>query len=117
MVHGFRVLVKGQNIYISLVQFSRSVVSDSLQPNGLQHARPPCPSPTPGVHSNSRPYVSVKSEVDKKGIHRKLVSPLLPFKKAALNALFCAFLLMNGVSIISSSSQLVSVEIGCYLEL
>ena len=58
-----------------------------------------------------------ESEVDKKGIHRKLVSPLLPFKKAALNALFCAFLLMNGVSIISSSSQLVSVEIGCYLEL
>ena len=37
------------------VQFSRSVVSDSLQPHELQHARPPCPSPTPGVHSNSRP--------------------------------------------------------------
>ena len=34
-------------------QFSRSVVSDSLQPHELQHARPPCPSPTPGVHSNS----------------------------------------------------------------
>ena len=31
------------------VQFSRSVVSDSLRPHGLQHARPPCPSPTPGV--------------------------------------------------------------------
>ena len=37
------------------VQFSRSVVSDSLQPYEPQHARPPCPSPTPGVHSNSRP--------------------------------------------------------------
>ena len=37
------------------VQFSRSVVSDSLQPRELQHARPPCPSPTPGVHSNSSP--------------------------------------------------------------
>ena len=36
-------------------QFSRSVVSDSLQPHELQHARPPCPSPTPRVHSNSRP--------------------------------------------------------------
>ena len=35
------------------VQFSHSVVSDSLQPHGLQHARPPCPSPTPGVYSNS----------------------------------------------------------------
>ena len=40
---------------ISSVQFSCSVVSDSLQPHGLQHARPPCPSPTPGVYSNSRP--------------------------------------------------------------
>ena len=37
------------------VQFSRSVVSDSLQPHGLQQARPPCPSPTPGVYSNSCP--------------------------------------------------------------
>ena len=35
------------------VQFSHSVVSDSLQPHGMQHARPPCPSPTPGVYSNS----------------------------------------------------------------
>ena len=37
------------------VQFSRSVVSDSLQPHGLQHSRPPCPSPTPRVYSNSCP--------------------------------------------------------------
>ena len=37
------------------VQFSRSVVSDSLRPHELQHARPPCPSPTPRVHSESRP--------------------------------------------------------------
>ena len=35
------------------VQFSRSVVSDSLRPHGLQHARPPCPSPTPRVYPNS----------------------------------------------------------------
>ena len=34
------------------VQFSRSVVSDSLRPHELQCARPPCPSPTPGVHPN-----------------------------------------------------------------
>ena len=39
----------------SSVQFSRSVVSDSLRPHELQHARPPCPSPTPGVHLN--PYL------------------------------------------------------------
>ena len=37
------------------VQFSCSFMSDSLQPHGLQHARPPCPSPTPGVSSNSCP--------------------------------------------------------------
>ena len=43
-VHGF-----------SSIQFSCSVVSDSLWPNELQHARPPCPSQTPGVHSDSCP--------------------------------------------------------------
>ena len=36
-------------------QFSRSVMSDALPPHGLQHARLPCPSPTPGVYSNSCP--------------------------------------------------------------
>ena len=40
---------------VQLVQCSRSVVSDSLRPHGLQHAGPPCLSPTPGVHSNSCP--------------------------------------------------------------
>ena len=38
---------------ISSVQFNRSVMSNSLRPHEIQHARPPCPSPTPGVHSNS----------------------------------------------------------------
>ena len=50
------------------VQFSRSVVSDSLRPHELQHARPPCPSPTPGVHSDSHPlsrwcYPAISSSV------------------------------------------------------
>ena len=40
-------------IQFSSVQFSCSVMSDSLQPHESQHARPPCPSPTPGGHSNS----------------------------------------------------------------
>ena len=40
---------------LSSVQFSRSVVSDSLRPHESQHAKPPCPSPTPRVHSNSYP--------------------------------------------------------------
>ena len=39
----------------SSVQFSRSVVSDSSQPHESQHAWPPCPSLTPGVHPDSRP--------------------------------------------------------------
>ena len=37
------------------VQFSHSIMSDSLQSHALQHARPPCPSPAPGVYSNSCP--------------------------------------------------------------
>ena len=44
-----------QSKYGSSVQFSRLVVSDSLRPHESQHARPPCPSPAPGVHSDSCP--------------------------------------------------------------
>ena len=40
-------------VYVSSVQFSHSVVSDSLRPHESQHGRPPCPSPSPRVHSNS----------------------------------------------------------------
>ena len=40
---------------LSSVHFSRSVMSNSLRPHEPQHARPPCPSPTPGVHLNSYP--------------------------------------------------------------
>ena len=43
------------NFSQSVSQFSRSVVSDSLQPHESQHARPSCPSPTPRIHSNSCP--------------------------------------------------------------
>ena len=50
-------------VRISSAQFSHSVVSDSLWPHELQHARPPCPSPTPGVHSDSRPSVMPSSHL------------------------------------------------------
>ena len=40
-------------LFVGSVHFSHSVVSDSLWPHGLQHTRPPCPSPTPGIWSNS----------------------------------------------------------------
>ena len=55
----------------SSVQFSRSVVSDSLRPHESQHARPPCPSPTPGVHSNSRP--------SSRWCHPAISSSVIPF--------------------------------------
>ena len=48
-------LVEMQKVQLRSDQISRSVVSDSLWPHESQHARPPCPSPTPGVHSDSRP--------------------------------------------------------------
>ena len=48
----FSFITKVERIRCFKTQFS-SVMSDSLQPHGLQHTRPPCPSPTPEVHSNS----------------------------------------------------------------
>ena len=53
------------------VQFSRSVISDSLQPHGLQHARPPYPSLTPGVYSNSCPL--------SRWCHPTISSSVVPF--------------------------------------
>ena len=47
--------LKRKNSKFNSVQFSCSVMSDSLRPHELQHTRPPCPSPTPGVLSNSCP--------------------------------------------------------------
>ena len=48
-----------QTFQFSSVQFSHSVLSDSLRPHESQHARPPCPSPTPGVYSNSCPLSNI----------------------------------------------------------
>ena len=53
------------------VQFSRSVVSYSLWPHGLQHTRPPCPSPTPAVYSNSCPL--------SRWCHPAISSSIIPF--------------------------------------
>ena len=55
----------------SSVQFSRSVVSDSLRSHESQHARPPCPSPTPGVYSNSCPL--------SRWCHPTISSSVVPF--------------------------------------
>ena len=53
------------------VQFSRSVVTSSLRPHELQYARPPCPSPTPGVHSNPCPL--------SQWCHPTISSSVIPF--------------------------------------
>ena len=58
-------------IQFSSVQFSRSVVSDSLRLHGLQHARPPCPSPTPRVYPNSCPLSQWR--------HPTITSSVIPF--------------------------------------
>ena len=61
----------GIDMYISSVQFSRSVMSNSLQPHRLQHTRPPCPSPTPGVYLNSCPL--------SQWCHPTITSSIVPF--------------------------------------
>ena len=68
-------LVLGKQIsyllLFSSVQFSRSVVSNSLRPHELQHSRPPCPSPTPGVHPNPCP--------SSRRCHPTISSSVVPF--------------------------------------
>ena len=59
------------NVYWNSVRFSHSVVSDSLQCHGLQHARLPCPWPTPGVYSNSCPLSQWR--------HPTISSSVIPF--------------------------------------
>ena len=52
---GHHIMIKGSIQEEDSVQFSRSIVSDSLRPHKSQGARPPCRSPSPRVHSDSRP--------------------------------------------------------------
>ena len=67
---------KKKLLYCS-VQFSRSVMSDSLQPHESQQARPPCPSPTPGVHPNSCP--------SSQWCHPAISSFVVPFSSCPLS--------------------------------
>ena len=61
-------------VVVLLAQFSHSVVSDSLRPHESQHARPPCPSPTPGVHWDSHP--------SSQWCHPAISSSVVPFPSA-----------------------------------
>ena len=70
--HGIkRSFLLGRKVVTNLVQFSRSVMSDSLRLHELQHARPPCPSPTPGVYPNSCPL--------SQWCHPTILSSVIPF--------------------------------------
>ena len=97
-------------ISISSVQFSHSVVSDSLRPRELQHARPPCPSPTPGVHPDSRP----SSQWCHPAISSSVVpfSSCLKFSPASGSFLKSQFFISSGQSIgVSASASVLPMNI------
>ena len=89
----------------SSVQFSHSVVSDSLWPHELQHARPPCTSPTPGVYPNSCPLTL--------WCHLAIASSVIPFSSRLQSFPASGFFQMSqlfmsgGQSIGASASTLV----------
>ena len=89
---------------VQIIQFSRSVMSNSLQPHELQHARPPCPSPTSGVHSDLRP--------SSQWCHPAISSSVIPFssclqslpasKSSPMSQLFAWGSQSTGVSALAS---------------
>ena len=85
---------------ISLVQFSHSVVSDSVQPHGLQHARLPYPSPAPGVCSNSCP--------SNQWCHPTIPSPIVPFSSHLQSSLASASFPMS--QFFESGGQTIGVS-------
>ena len=92
-------------VQFSSVQFSRSVVSGSLRPHGLQHARPPCPSPTPRVYPNLGPlswwcHLTISSSVIP-------FSPCLQFFPASGSFLMSQFFASCDQSIGASASTSV----------
>ena len=82
-MHEFGDRVKTNNkgqlncLFLSSVQFSHSVVSESLWPHELEHASPPCPSPTPGVHPNPCPL--------SRWCHPTISSSVVPFSSCPLS--------------------------------
>ena len=81
----------------SSVQFSPSVVSNSLWPHGLQHARPPCPSPTPRVYSNSCPL--------SRWCHPAISSPVIPFSRSSVSRNLLKHMSMELVMLSNHSSS------------
>ena len=87
-------------IEASSVQFSCSVVSDSLRPHESQHARPPCPSPTPGIHPNSCP--------SSWWCHPAISSSVVPFSSCPQSFLASGSFEMN--QLFTSGSQSIGVS-------
>ena len=94
----------------SSIQFSRSAVSDSLRPHGLQHTRPPCPSSTPTVYSNSCPL--------SQWCHPTISSSVIPFSSclqffpASGSVQKSQFFVSGGQSIgVSASASVLPVNI------
>ena len=103
-------VMKREFTKFSSVQFSRSVVSDFLWPHGLQHIRLPCPSPTPGVCSNSRPL--------SQWCHPTISSSVAPFSShlqpfpASGSFLMSQFFASGGQSIgVSASTSVLPMNI------
>ena len=95
---------------LSSVQFSCSVVSDSLQSHGLQHTTPPCPPPTPGIYSNSCPL--------SRWCHPTISSSVIPFSScpqsfpAPRSFLISQFFASGGQSIgVSASASVFPMNI------
>ena len=86
--------------YISSVQFSRSVMSDSSLPHGLQHTRPPCSSPTPRVYPNSCPL--------SRWCHATISSSLIPFPSHLQSFLASGSFLMS--QLFTSGCQSIGVS-------
>ena len=108
--------ITGVFVQFSSVQFSHSVLSDSLRPHESQHARPPCPSPTSGVHSNSGP--------SSPWCHPAISSSVIPFSSCPqslpasesfpMSQLFAWAGQGSGVSALASFLPKKSQNIGTY---
>ena len=85
---------------VQFSQFSRLVVSDSLRPHESQHARPPCPSPTPSVHSDSRP--------SSQWCHPAISSSVVPFSSCPQS--FTAWGSFQMSKLFASGSQSIRVS-------
>ena len=100
-----RVLVPVRKALLNLcsIQFSHSVMSNSLQPHELQHARPPCPSPTPRVHSDSRPL--------SQWCHPAISSSVVPFSSCLQSFPALGYFLMSQLFLSGGQSIGASISV------